>query len=213
MWESSVVRALVGFGFIFFGFNQVYIIKKKIKGRNNPRNTQNEQGHTFGKPRIISRVGVMVMNIFIILCFLNIIFYNWFSSIIPRIVNFSMDLVIRFSGFGLVLMGNTLLFYSYRELGTSWAYPIDGGTKTKRIVKTGIYSKIRHPVYLSFNIFSIGFNLILLDWMILIIYLFGGIGLYLLAIDEEQILLSSFKDEYRDYMRYTGRFLPKILNH
>jgi protein-S-isoprenylcysteine O-methyltransferase Ste14 len=119
----------------------------------------------------------MVMNIFITLCFLNIIFYTWFSTIIPRIFCFPIDFLIKFAGFGLVLIGNIVLFYSYRELGTSWAYPIDGGKKTKKIVKTGIYSKIRHPVYLSFNIFSIGFNLILLDWVLLIIYLFGGIGL------------------------------------
>jgi len=210
MVEFIIVIYLIGLSFLFFGFNLVYIIIKKVKGRNNNGDDFHETTDNIHKPRLLSRLGLMMMNIFITLCFLNIFFYKWFKSIIPRILVFPNDLPVKLIGFCLVLFGNFMLFFAYRELGTSWAYPIAGGKKAKRIVDTGIYSKIRHPIYLSFNIFSIGFNLILLDWILLLLYILGGIGLYMLAIDEERILITSFKDEYSEYMEKTGRFFPRL---
>jgi len=210
MVETIIVKSLIGLSFLFFGFNLVYIIIKKVKGKNNSGNDFNNPMENISKPRLVSRLGVMIMNIFITLCFLNIFFYDWFRSIIPRILVFPIDLPVKLIGFCLVILGNVMLFFAYHELGTLWVYPIAGGKKVKRIVITGIYSKVRHPIYLSFNIFSIGFNLILLDWFLLFLYIFGGIGLLMLAIDEERILISSFKDEYLEYMEKTGRFLPRL---
>jgi len=210
MVETIIVKSLIGLSFLFFGFNLVYIVKKKVKGKNNSGNDFNNPTDNISKPRLVSRLGVMIMNIFITLCFLNIFFYNWFKSIIPRMFVFPIDIPVRVIGFCLVLLGNVMLFFSYRELGALWTYPIVGGKKAKRLVDTGIYSKVRHPIYLSFNIFSIGFNLILLDWVLLLIYIFGGIGLYMLTFDEERILISSFKEEYLEYIEKTGRFLPRL---
>ncbi|MFX1588660.1 MAG: methyltransferase family protein, partial [Promethearchaeota archaeon] len=85
-------------------------------------------------------------------------------------------------------------------------------SKRRKLVKSGIYSYIRHPIYLSFNLFCIGFNMILLDWLLLVLYIIGGIGLYFQAIDEENILLEYFGDEYREYMKNTGRFFVKFHN-
>ena len=210
MVETILVKSLIGISFLFFGFNLLYIIIKKVKGKNNSGNEFNDPMDNIYKPRLVSRLGVMIMNIFITLCFLNIFFYDWFKSIIPRILVFPIDLPVKLIGFCLVLFGNVMLFFAYRELGALWVYPIAGGKKAKRIVDTGIYSKVRHPIYLSFNIFSIGFNLILLDWVLLFLYIFGGIGLYMLTFDEERILISSFKDEYLEYMEKVGRFFPKL---
>lgn len=82
--------------------------------------------------------------------------------------------------------------------------------KKIKLVKSGIYGKIRHPIYLSFNIFCIGFILVLLDLLLLILYIIGAIGLYIQAIDEEKILLEYFGNEYKEYMSNTGRFFPKF---
>ncbi|MFX0106486.1 MAG: isoprenylcysteine carboxylmethyltransferase family protein, partial [Candidatus Hodarchaeota archaeon] len=60
------------------------------------------------------------------------------------------------------------------------------------------------------NIFCIGYNLLLLDWFLLTLYVIGAIGLYVQAIDEEKILIEYFGDEYKDYMKKTGRFFVKI---
>lgn len=210
MHDSFIIKGFIGLGFIFFGFNLMYIIIKKVKNKKNSRNNLNNLDDNFPKPRLFARLGLMIMNVFIILCFLNILFYDLFKIIIPRIDFLTTSLPVKIIGFGLVIIGNIMLFFAYRELGICWAYPLEGGKRTKRVVKTGIYGKIRHPIYLSFNIFSIGFNLILLDWLLLILYIFGGIGLYVLAIDEEKLLIAIFGDEYLDYKKKVGRFFPKI---
>jgi protein-S-isoprenylcysteine O-methyltransferase Ste14 len=113
-------------------------------------------------------------------------------------------------GFTLVIGGNITLFFAYHKLGIYWAFPIDGSRKKEKLIKTGIYSKIRHPVYLSFNLLGIGLNFLLLDWILLTLYIIGAFGLYIQALNEEKVLTAYFSDEYVDYMRHTGRFFIKV---
>lgn len=77
------------------------------------------------------------------------------------------------------------------------------------LISTGPYKYIRHPVYVSFNILSIGFTLLLFDWILLILYIIGTVGLYKQAMAEEEALLNYFGDEYKAYMTRTGRFFKK----
>jgi protein-S-isoprenylcysteine O-methyltransferase Ste14 len=113
-------------------------------------------------------------------------------------------------GFTLIVGGNITLFLAYKKLGIYWSYPIEGISKKRKLITTGIYSQIRHPVYLSFNLFSIGYVLLQLDWILLAMYLIGAIGLYYQAIDEETILIEYFGAEYENYMKKTGRFFVKF---
>jgi hypothetical protein len=80
MVETILVKSLIGISFLFFGFNLVYIIIKKVKGKNNSGNEFNDPMDNIHKPRLVSRLGVIIMNIFITLCFLNIFFYDWFEK-------------------------------------------------------------------------------------------------------------------------------------
>jgi protein-S-isoprenylcysteine O-methyltransferase Ste14 len=130
--------------------------------------------------------------------------------IFPKIDLFIISDVLQIVGFTLIIGGNIVLLLAYRKLGIQWSYPIDSPKRQKKLVTSGIYGRIRHPIYLSFNIFCIGYNLLLLDWLLLIIYIIGAVGLYFQAIDEEKILIEYFGDEYIDYMKKTGRFFVKI---
>jgi len=205
MLESIVVQSLTALGFFFFVFDLMYIIIYKKKHKN--KNETSKKNYKFTLTRFFAIIGIISMNLFLVLCCLNIFFYNSFNLIFPRInLNATLN-PFQISGFFITIVGDITLFFSYKELGTSWAYPIDDWIKVKKLVKTGIYSKIRHPIYLSFNIISIGFNLILFDWTLLILYLFGAVGLYIQAIIEERLLIEYFGNEYLDYMKKTKRFL------
>lgn len=116
-------------------------------------------------------------------------------------------------GISLTIAGNITLNISYRELGIYWEYPIDGKKKKQKLVKTGIYSKIRHPIYLSFYLICLGFLFIIQDWILFGLFFIGAIGLYLQALSEEKELLEVFQEEYKEYMKSTGLFFVKSTNH
>ena len=99
---------------------------------------------------------------------------------------------------------------SYRELGIYWSYPIDGKKRGKKIVMTGIYSRVRHPVYMSFGLVSAGFALVLLDWVMVLLSILAVAGLVVQALEEERLLVDQFGDVYTRYMTTTGRFFPSI---
>jgi protein-S-isoprenylcysteine O-methyltransferase Ste14 len=113
-------------------------------------------------------------------------------------------------GFTFIVGGNITLFIAYRKLGVYWSYPIDKFSKKGKLITTGIYSKIRHPIYLSFNLISLGFVMVQLDGILLVMYVIGAIGLYYQAIDEEALLIDYFGIAYESYIKKTGRFFVKF---
>jgi len=209
MLNSIIVRIFLTISFFFFGYNLVYIILLKKRNRLNEKN--NEVDNRLKETRLFARIGIIIINIFITLCCLNIFFYNYWKQIFPTINFLILSDLIQVIGITLIISGNIVLLIAYRKLGIYWSYPMDG-LKKRKLITSGIYGHIRHPIYLSFNLFCIGYNMLLLDWLLLILYIIGGIGLYLQAIDEEKILIEYFGEEYIEYMKNTGRFFAKIFN-
>ncbi len=83
--------------------------------------------------------------------------------------------------------------------------------KGAALVTHGPYRWVRHPLYSVAALFLPAFGLLLANWFIL---LMGMLGLILLAIRtpiEEAKLIEKFGDEYREYMKCTGRFIPRLL--
>jgi protein-S-isoprenylcysteine O-methyltransferase Ste14 len=148
----------------------------------------------------------MIINIFITLACLNIFFYDYFRVFIPQFNFYSINAPFQVAGLIFAMIGNILLNISYRTLGVYWEYPIDGKRRKRKLVTNGIYSRIRHPIYLSFYLICIGMFLILLDLVLLILLFLGGIGLYLQALEEEKTLYEAFGNEYMNYKKQTGRF-------
>ena len=81
--------------------------------------------------------------------------------------------------------------------------------KTTRLVTTGIYASIRHPLYCS---------LLLLTWGIffkapanltgVLITLVATVFLFATAVADEQECIQFFGNEYQAYMQKTKRFIP-----
>lgn len=206
MLPSIIIRIFIIIIFFFFGYNIVYIIKKKRKAKSNGV-LDNIRHLKDSNPTFrVGKVGIMIINIFITFACLNIFFYDLFGMIFLRIRFFGFNAPFQITGLIFAIVGNILLNISYRTLGIYWEYPIDGKKKKKKLVKTGIYSKIRHPIYLSFYLICIGLFFIVLDLLLLILLLLGGIGLYLQALGEEKTLYDAFGKEFLQYKNQTGRF-------
>jgi protein-S-isoprenylcysteine O-methyltransferase Ste14 len=84
----------------------------------------------------------------------------------------------------------------------------EGITQT-RLAKTGVYGFVRHPLYLAGIIIFTFEPDITRNWLTVsiladIYFIFG-------AFMEEKRLITTFGDEYIEYMKQVPRFLPKIL--
>ncbi len=80
-----------------------------------------------------------------------------------------------------------------------------------RIITDSIYSRIRHPLYLSSILMNVGFALAVgIVWTLILASLFSALVLFV-AIKEESFLLAKFESEYRDYMRKVPwRMIPGV---
>lgn len=83
--------------------------------------------------------------------------------------------------------------------------------KIEKLVTEGIYSKIRHPLYLGLILMYFGFAF---SWgivWILIPAIIFVILTILTAIREEEVMKEKFRKEYEEYMRRVPwRFIPKV---
>jgi protein-S-isoprenylcysteine O-methyltransferase Ste14 len=114
--------------------------------------------------------------------------------------------------FGALLMLPALwLFYrSHADLGQNWSVTLEL-RKGHQVIKQGVYRSIRHPMYASIFLWDVAQGLLLQNWL-------AGWGalatfavLYLVRMPrEERMMCEFFGQEYRDYMRQTGRLFPSL---
>lgn len=78
------------------------------------------------------------------------------------------------------------------------------------LVTGGPYRWIRHPLYTFGTSLFIALSLIADNWFIALLGLLGFIAVAIRTPQEEANLIAKFGEEYREYMKRTGRFLPKL---
>lgn len=82
--------------------------------------------------------------------------------------------------------------------------------KTTRLVKIGIFSLIRHPLYSSLLLLAWGIYLKNATLPLLGVVLACTLFFYLTAVYDEKECLAYFGDTYREYMKHTKRFVPYL---
>lgn len=90
-----------------------------------------------------------------------------------------------------------------RDDGSLYAFE-----QTTRLVDSGIYAWIRHPMYLSLMLLAWGAAVKDLNGMTLTLAVFVSLCLYITARQDEKECLVHFGTSYGDYMRRSKRFLP-----
>ncbi len=103
-----------------------------------------------------------------------------------------------------------LLWRAHSDLGKN--FTLTSETKEEQnLVTSGVYKKIRHPIYTAHLIWGIAQALLLQNWIAGPTFLIASIPLYIKRIPrEEEMMIKEFGDEYRNYMEVTGRLLPKL---
>ena len=115
----------------------------------------------------------------------------------------------RWSGVGLGVAAGGLLIWTFRSLG----HNLTDTVVTRRdatLVTHGPYRWVRHPFYLAFAIAVIANTLVTANGFLAITGTAAFLVIVVRTSIEEQKLIERFGAGYLDYMRRTGRFLPRI---
>jgi protein-S-isoprenylcysteine O-methyltransferase Ste14 len=142
-----------------------------------------------------------------------------FISVIAFVINpswlafasLSFPVWLRWVGIVLALAGFALLQWAQVTLGNSWS-DTPRMMKEQTLITSGPYQFIRHPIYTAFVLILGSALLISANWLIGLAWL----GMTVLEVAsrvgfEESLMLEYFGDQYREYMKKTGRLLPRLI--
>jgi protein-S-isoprenylcysteine O-methyltransferase Ste14 len=128
-------------------------------------------------------------------------FMAWSAIALPKWV--------RWLGAAIGAAAGALIVWTLRNLGGN----LTDTVVTRRehtLVTSGPYRWVRHPFYAAVALMVLANGLVAANWFLLMT---GGLLFGLLAIRsrrEEDNLVARFGEQYRDYIRSTGRFLPRL---
>ena len=113
----------------------------------------------------------------------------------------------NFAGGAILLVG--LIFHAYCHKVHKQAH--EQSQQIEGLVTTGVFSKMRHPMYLSLILMYLGLAIAWgVVWMLLPSLLFSALTV-LTTIKEEEFLLRRFGHQYEEYMQAVPwRLIPKI---
>ncbi|RIK30294.1 MAG: hypothetical protein DCC56_08135 [Anaerolineae bacterium] len=116
---------------------------------------------------------------------------------------------IRWLGVGIGILCVFGIYWLFSSIG-SGITPTSATRKEHKLVTRGIYKHIRHPLYTIGSTFIISFGMIADSWFIAVLGALTFVGMAIRTPKEEANLIEKFGDDYRDYMKRTGKFLPKL---
>ncbi len=107
-------------------------------------------------------------------------------------------------------IGLWLFHRSHADLGDNWSITLQI-REGHRLVTRGVYERVRHPMYSSLFLYSLGQALVLPNWFAGPSYLVTFGLLFALRLQhEEGMMLEQFGDEYTNYMTQTKRIIPGV---
>lgn len=116
----------------------------------------------------------------------------------------------RWLGVGVGLLCVSGIYWLFTSIG-SGITPVSATRKEHQLATNGIYHWVRHPLYSIGSSFIVSLGVMADNGFII---LMGALAFIVMAIrtpKEEANLIEKFGDEYREYMKRTGRFFPKLL--
>lgn len=101
------------------------------------------------------------------------------------------------------------VYWLFSSIGSGIS-PTSATRRQHTLVTSGPYRWVRHPLYTVGSSMFVAFGMMVDNWFIMAL---GVLAFILMAIrtpKEEASLIEKFGDEYREYMKRTGAFLPKF---
>lgn len=142
--------------------------------------------------------------------------FLWFSPLIyllnPHWMDWSkmgLPESMRWVGVLLGVLCVAGIYWLFSSIGTGIT-PTSATREQHRLVTHGPYRWVRHPLYTIGSSLFIAFGMMADNWFIAVLGILAFIAMAVRTPKEEANLIEKFGDEYREYMKRTGRFFPKF---
>ena len=195
MEEELMFRIVFVLTYSVFASVRIYYRSQNI-GRESER-----QETSVDAPAILLTIAILG---FFAIMFLYILLPGWIFW-----AHIEMHIVIRWLGFILAAISIGFLYWIHRTLGYQYSAKLEIQTEHK-LIEAGPYSRVRHPMYTVFISFSIAVAIIASNALMIIFTIMIAIPFHWISRREESMLIEEFGEEYQNYMKRTGRFLPPI---
>lgn len=197
METETIFRVILPVLIIAFALHRGYYVKNYSKPEDATLKKR-EQGMLSKVAGLLGIVGFVATILFVInpdwLAFASLPFPDW----------------VRWIGVAIALAGFALLQWAQATLGKNWS-DTPRMMKEQTLITSGPYRFIRHPIYTAFLLILGSTFFISANWLIGLCWTGMTVLEILSRIQfEESLMLEYFGEQYRDYMKTTGRLLPKV---
>ncbi len=186
---------------IIYGFSILasLIIRRPHERRNKTNKIVDDQKTTLEK--------VLLFLVFIGMMILPMLYV--FTGVL-NFANYALPLVFQLLGVLMMVLFAWLFYRSHKDLGQNWSVSLEIRDE-HTLVSSGVYSKIRHPMYTAIWFWVIGQSLLLHNYVAGLSGIFAFGLMYMLRVGpEEKMMEAAFGEEYLAYKAKTGRLFPKF---
>jgi protein-S-isoprenylcysteine O-methyltransferase Ste14 len=134
----------------------------------------------------------------------------WIPTPVFSFADYELRPIPFVSGIACFALGLWWFHRAHVDLGTNWSITLEV-REQHRLVTNGIYRRIRHPMYLSLLVYSLGQALAVPNWVVGPSYLIAfGVLFGLRLGPEERMMRETFGREYEDYVQRSARLIPGV---
>lgn len=142
--------------------------------------------------------------------FLLILAYLENMNIIAPFIPIWNDPIVAYIGIIVLIIGGIIMVTSRIQLGKYGTPVIHTGEEHKLVTK-GLYKVVRHPMYFGAIFMMLGSYIAFRSLLVLIVIAISYIPLMKMRIKmEEETLIGTFGDDYRNYIKQTKKLIPFI---
>lgn len=195
--NENIFRILAAL-ILFTGIGISSYFRRKADRESGEKISRNVDGSVM---MTLIRIGGLVLWLSPLVYLINPGWMAWSKLSLPESV--------RWLGVGIGILCVMGIYWLFSSIG-SGITPTSATRKQHTLVTSGPYRWVRHPLYTIGASLFIAFGMMADNWFI------AGLGILtfiLMAIrtpKEEANLIEKFGDEYREYIKRTGRFFPRL---
>ncbi len=122
--------------------------------------------------------------------------------------SYSLPAVFGWLGVVLYLLALWMIWRAHADLGKNWSPTLEI-VQGQKLVTSGIYAIVRHPIYAGMWLAMIGQALLLHNWVAGLAGIVAYAPIFFTRTPrEEKMMIDQFGGEYQAYMRRTGGIFP-----